>query len=49
MSGSNQVGKRYECESCGSQIICVKPGQGRFSCHGKPMGLLEAKPLPSSD
>lgn len=46
---SNQVGKRYVCASCGSEIMCVKKGDGRFHCHGEPMDLLTAKPLPSSD
>jgi hypothetical protein len=46
---SNQVGKRYRCGICGSEVMCVKPGAGRFHCHAAPMELLTAKPLPSSD
>jgi len=49
MSETNQVGKRYTCSTCDLEVICVKPGQGRFECHGAPMELLTAKPLPSSD
>jgi desulfoferrodoxin-like iron-binding protein len=49
MSERNQVGKRYRCAECGTQVICVKPGAGRFHCHAEPMELLTAKPLPSSD
>ena len=49
MSDGNQVGKRYECETCGTQIICVKKGDGHFECHGAPMPMQTAKPLPSSD
>jgi hypothetical protein len=49
MSDTNQVGKRYQCASCGTQVICVRPGGGRFTCHDVPMELLTAKPLPSSD
>jgi desulfoferrodoxin-like iron-binding protein len=49
MTESNQVGKRYRCEVCGTQVICVKRGEGRFSCHGQPMELESSKPLPSSD
>lgn len=45
----NLVGKRYECPSCGSVVICVKPGAGMLSCHGSPMDMQSAKPLPSSD
>lgn len=46
---ANQVGKRYVCESCGSEIMCVKRGVGRFHCHGAPMAVVTARPLPSSD
>ena len=49
MTDPNQVGKRYTCAECGTQVICVKRGDGRFSCHGQPMELQSAKPLPSSD
>ena len=45
----NLMGKSYVCETCGSEIMCVKRGDGAFHCHGAPMGLLTAKPLPSSD
>jgi predicted metal-binding protein len=45
----NQVGKRYRCEACATEIMCVKSGSGRFHCHAVPMELLTAKPLPSSD
>jgi len=47
--GTNQIGKRYACPHCETTVICVKPGGGRFHCHGAPMELLNAKPLPSSD
>jgi hypothetical protein len=49
MDDSNQVGKRYRCEQCGLEVICVRAGAGRFSCHGAPMPLLATRPLPSSD
>lgn len=45
----NQVGKRYRCEECETLVICVKKGDGQFHCHGRPMELQTAKPLPSSD
>ena len=48
-SETNQVGKRYRCGVCGSEVMCVKAGAGRFRCHSAPMDLLTAKPLPSSD
>ena len=47
--GSNQLGKRYVCDTCESEIMCVKGGAGHFHCHGAPMALKSAKPLPSSD
>jgi hypothetical protein len=46
---SNQVGKRYQCDDCGLELLCAKGGSGTFMCHGKPMTLMTAKPLPSSD
>jgi hypothetical protein len=49
MSEQNQVGKRYRCEVCETEIICVKGGGGRLECHGAPIALLPAKPLPSTD
>jgi hypothetical protein len=49
MSDPNQVGKRYRCEQCNTQVICVKRGAGRFQCHGTDMELQTNKPLPSSD
>lgn len=45
----NEVGKRYTCATCETQIICVKKGGGQFTCHGAAMELVTAKPLPSSD
>jgi hypothetical protein len=48
MSG-NLVGKRYHCETCATEVICVKAGSGRMACHGRPMELLAAKPLPATD
>jgi hypothetical protein len=45
----NQIGKRYECALCGVTVMCVRGGKGRVTCHGEPMTLLTAKPLPSSD
>lgn len=49
MAEQNQTGKRYACPTCGIALICVKKGDGRFVCHGAPMELVTAKPLPSSD
>ena len=49
MNESNQIGKRYQCGVCGTTVICVRTGTGQFRCHGEPMTMLLAKPLPSSD
>jgi hypothetical protein len=44
-----QLGKRYICDTCGTEILCNKPGNGTVSCCDGEMKLKEAKPLPSSD
>jgi hypothetical protein len=46
---ANQLGKRYQCETCGTEVLCNKPGAGSVTCCDKEMKLKEAKPLPSSD
>jgi desulfoferrodoxin-like iron-binding protein len=45
----SQLGKRYKCEECGTEVLCTKPGEGAFVCCEKEMKLQEPKPLPSSD
>lgn len=45
----NQLGKRYQCEECKTEILCTKAGEGTAECCGKEMKAQEAKPLPSSD
>lgn len=42
-------GKRYECETCGGQVICTKGGTGQLTCCGAPMTVQEPKPMPSAD
>jgi hypothetical protein len=46
-----QLGKRYLCQACGTEVLCNKPGSGGgdLVCCDKEMSLKEAKPLPSSD
>ncbi len=46
---ASQLGKRYRCQTCGTEVLCVKSGSGDAECDGKPMELLEPKPIPSSD
>ena len=45
----NQLGKRFRCEVCGSEVLCVKAGEGTIVCDGKEMELQQPRPLPSSD
>jgi Desulfoferrodoxin, N-terminal domain len=46
---SNLMGKRYQCATCGGQMMCTKAGDGKLECCGNPMESLEPKPLPSAD
>lgn len=45
----NQLGKRFRCEACGTEVLCVKAGEGTVVCHDREMVLQQARPLPSSD
>jgi|WetSurMetagenome_2_1015567.scaffolds.fasta_scaffold32524_4 hypothetical protein len=45
----SQLGKRYKCEVCGTEILCTKAGEGKLECCEKEMKVQEPKPLPSSD
>jgi hypothetical protein len=45
----NQLGKRYRCETCGTELLCLSRGDGTFECHGAAMTVVEVKSLPSSD
>lgn len=47
--GSVQLGKRYQCESCGAELLITKSGEAELVCHGTAMSILQAKALPSSD
>jgi desulfoferrodoxin-like iron-binding protein len=44
-----QLGKRYRCEVCGTEVLCSKAGQGTLNCCEKEMKVQEPKPIPSSD
>lgn len=48
MTGS-VLGKRYEDEAQGLEVLCTKPGQGALSLDGRLLTIREAKRLPSSD
>jgi hypothetical protein len=46
---ANQLGKRFQCETCGSEVLCIKAGEGGVACCGKAMELMQPKVLPSAD
>jgi hypothetical protein len=43
------LGKRYADEEVGIELLCTKAGKGSLWLNGSPLGLKEAKALPSSD
>lgn len=43
------LGKRYEDEASGLEVLCSKGGEGTLTLDGKPLDVKSAKPLPSSD
>ena len=45
----NQLGKRFKCETCGTEVLCTRGSEGTVSCCEKEMQLQEPRPLPSSD
>lgn len=45
----NQLGKRYRCPTCGTEVLCTKAGESAVNCCGKEMEIQEPRPLPSSD
>jgi hypothetical protein len=46
---ANQLGKRYKCAVCGTEVLCTKAGEGSTTCCSKEMELQKPKALPSSD
>lgn len=46
---ANQLGKRFKCETCGTEVLCTKAGEGSVICCDKEMELQKPKALPSSD
>ncbi|MBI5442427.1 MAG: desulforedoxin [Deltaproteobacteria bacterium] len=45
----SELGKRYRCEECNTEILCTKAGGGTAECCGVEMKVQQPKPLPSSD
>ena len=46
---ASQLGKRYVCEVCGTELLCVKAGAGVMTCCDKEMQLQQPKTIASSD
>jgi desulfoferrodoxin-like iron-binding protein len=46
---ASQLGKRYRCEKCGTEVLCTKAGTGPVTCCGEEMKAQEARAIPSSD
>ena len=46
---ANQLGKRYRCQICGTEVLCTKAGEGPVVCCGQEMEVQEPRPIPSSD
>ncbi len=46
---ASQLGKRYRCKVCGTEILCVKAGTGVITCCSQEMEIQEPRPIPSSD
>jgi len=44
-----RVGKRYQDEGSGLEVLGTKAGEGSLSVDGKPLAPKDAKPLPASD
>ena len=44
-----QLGKRYQGETCNTEVLCIKPSNGEVGCCGVAMKLLQPKVLPSAD
>jgi hypothetical protein len=43
------LGKRYADDEVGIELLCTKAGKGSLWLNGAPLGLKQAKALPSSD
>ena len=45
----NQVGKRFKCESCASEVLVTKAGDGELQCCGAAMEMVKPKQTASAD
>ncbi|MCH7746281.1 MAG: hypothetical protein IIC84_09425 [Chloroflexi bacterium] len=46
---ANQLGRRYQCDVCGTMVLCTKAGEGIVLCHEAEMAVQQPRKLPSSD
>ena len=46
---SIQLGKRYECDECGTQVLATKAAEVVLSCCDKEMALQGQRRVPSAD
>lgn len=46
---ANQLGKRFECTVCGTEVLCTKAGDGAVECCEQEMQLKQPRPLASAD
>ena len=44
-----QLGKRYKCNTCNTEVLCTKPSDCDPNCCGGEMELQKPKKKPSSD
>lgn len=44
-----QLGKRYECTVCGTQVLATKASDGALVCDGKEMLVQGQRRVPSAD
>ena len=47
--GGTLLGKRYNDDASGIELLCTKAGEGSLSLGSTPITVKDAKPLPSSD
>jgi len=43
------IGKRYNDDVTGMEVLCTKGGYGPLTCDGRSLAVKAAKSLPSSD
>lgn len=48
-AGGTLVGKRYVDEADSMEFLCTRAGEGTVAVNGTPLGVKQAKQLPSSD